>query len=66
MRKLTKEDAAIYFQFAIMIVLALIVIFQVIMSAFNSSITVNEIVLGALVGSFMGLPQAFNTEKDDE
>ena len=66
MNKLTKEKAAIYFQFAIMFVLAFIVLVQVIASMFIDTVTINEIVLGALVGSFMGLPQAFNTEKDDE
>ena len=59
------EQAGIYFQFTVMAVLAFVVLFQVIAGAFIPTIELNEIVLGALIASFLGLPQAFK-EKHDE
>jgi len=53
-----ENKAAIIFQFTVMAIIAGVLFYGFIVTQ-----TWNEIALGALIGSFMGLPQAFNTEK---
>lgn len=52
------EKSAVIFQFIVMLILAGALFFGFIMQG-----EFNEIILGALIGSFVGLPQAFQSKE---